>query len=91
MGLKNKVVIMNSFILFIIGYLSIGLMAGVQMSPKKALRVAMLKSRFADTIFKATHPALVCTLYILSSTQYCILGWYAEYCVFLYWSSMRKP
>ncbi|KAK6123943.1 hypothetical protein DH2020_042288 [Rehmannia glutinosa] len=27
----------------------------VQMSPKKALRAAMLKSRFADTIFKATH------------------------------------
>ncbi|KAL1555924.1 hypothetical protein AAHA92_11606 [Salvia divinorum] len=35
-----------------------GLMDGVQMSPKKALRVAMLKSRFADTIFKATHPTL---------------------------------
>ncbi|XP_011096463.1 transcription factor GTE9-like isoform X3 [Sesamum indicum] len=27
----------------------------VQMSPKKALRAAMLKTRFADTIFKATH------------------------------------
>ncbi|XP_051128617.1 transcription factor GTE12-like isoform X3 [Andrographis paniculata] len=26
-----------------------------QMSPNKALRAAMLKSRFADTIFKATH------------------------------------
>ncbi|CAA0832382.1 Transcription factor GTE12 [Striga hermonthica] len=26
-----------------------------QMSPNKALRVAMLKSRFADTIFRATH------------------------------------
>ncbi|KAL1555977.1 hypothetical protein AAHA92_11653 [Salvia divinorum] len=35
-----------------------GLMDGVQMSPQKALRVAMLKSRFADTIFKATHPTL---------------------------------
>ncbi|KAG6403173.1 hypothetical protein SASPL_135390 [Salvia splendens] len=33
-------------------------MAGVQMSPKKALRVAMLKSCFADTIFKDTHPTL---------------------------------
>ncbi|KAL1555923.1 transcription factor GTE12-like isoform X2 [Salvia divinorum] len=31
---------------------------GVQMSPKKALRVAMLKSRFANNIFEATHPAL---------------------------------
>ncbi|KAG6405070.1 hypothetical protein SASPL_132652 [Salvia splendens] len=28
---------------------------GIQMSPKKALRIATLKSRFADTIFKATH------------------------------------
>ncbi|KAG6407241.1 hypothetical protein SASPL_130227 [Salvia splendens] len=28
---------------------------GVQMSPKKALQVATLKSRFADTIFKATQ------------------------------------
>ncbi|KAL6546442.1 hypothetical protein OROMI_022163 [Orobanche minor] len=27
----------------------------VQMSPSKALRAAMLKSRFADTIFRATH------------------------------------
>ncbi|XP_057764111.1 transcription factor GTE11-like [Salvia miltiorrhiza] len=36
-----------------------GWMADVPMSPKKALRVAMLKSRFADTIFKATHPTLV--------------------------------
>ncbi|KAL3652770.1 hypothetical protein CASFOL_002451 [Castilleja foliolosa] len=27
----------------------------VEMSPNKALRAAMLKSRFADTIFKATH------------------------------------
>ncbi|KAG6419293.1 hypothetical protein SASPL_121509 [Salvia splendens] len=33
--------------------------ADVQMSPKKALRIAMLKSRFADTIFKATHPTPV--------------------------------
>ncbi|XP_011096462.1 transcription factor GTE9-like isoform X2 [Sesamum indicum] len=31
----------------------------VQMSPKKALRAAMLKTRFADTIFKATHQVLV--------------------------------
>ncbi|KAK4440109.1 Transcription factor GTE12 [Sesamum alatum] len=31
----------------------------VQMSPKKALRAAMLKTRFADTIFKATHKVLV--------------------------------
>ncbi|KAL1566572.1 transcription factor GTE10-like [Salvia divinorum] len=31
----------------------------VQMSPKKALRVAMLTSRFADTIFKATHQTLI--------------------------------
>ncbi|KAG8385361.1 hypothetical protein BUALT_Bualt03G0035100 [Buddleja alternifolia] len=31
----------------------------VQMSPKKALRAAMLKSRFADTIFKATHQAIL--------------------------------
>lgn len=30
---------------------------GVQMSPTKALRAAMLKSRFADTIFRATHQA----------------------------------
>ncbi|KAL1556359.1 transcription factor GTE10-like [Salvia divinorum] len=30
----------------------------VLMSPKKALRVAMLKSRFAYTIFKATHLTL---------------------------------
>ncbi|XP_047943407.1 transcription factor GTE11-like isoform X2 [Salvia hispanica] len=36
-----------------------GWMADVQMSPKKALRIAMLKSRFADTIFKATHPTPV--------------------------------
>ncbi|XP_042009760.1 transcription factor GTE12-like isoform X1 [Salvia splendens] len=50
--------IMNSFTLFIIDYSSIGFMAGVPMSPKKALRVAMLKSRFANTIFKATHPSL---------------------------------
>ncbi|KAG6407243.1 hypothetical protein SASPL_130229 [Salvia splendens] len=35
-----------------------GFMAGVQEFPKKASRVAMLKSRFADTIFKATHPSL---------------------------------
>ncbi|XP_047945707.1 transcription factor GTE12-like [Salvia hispanica] len=50
--------IMNSFTLFIIGCSSIGFMADVQMSPKKALRVAMLKSRFAATISKATHPSL---------------------------------
>ncbi|KAI3456081.1 hypothetical protein Pfo_012744 [Paulownia fortunei] len=31
----------------------------VQISPKKALRAAMLKSRFADTIFRATHQALL--------------------------------
>ncbi|KAH6825572.1 hypothetical protein C2S53_016378 [Perilla frutescens var. hirtella] len=36
-----------------------GWMVDVQMSPRKALRAAMLKSRFADTIFKATHPALL--------------------------------
>ncbi|KAL1560396.1 transcription factor GTE10-like [Salvia divinorum] len=36
-----------------------GWMADVQLSPKKALRIAMLKSRFADTIFKATHPTPV--------------------------------
>ncbi|XP_042044566.1 transcription factor GTE11-like [Salvia splendens] len=36
-----------------------GWIADVQMSPKKALRIAMLKSRFADTIFKATHPTPV--------------------------------
>ncbi|PIN22596.1 hypothetical protein CDL12_04708 [Handroanthus impetiginosus] len=30
-----------------------------QLSPKKALRAAMLKSRFADTIFKATHKVLL--------------------------------
>ncbi|XP_073299160.1 transcription factor GTE12-like isoform X2 [Primulina huaijiensis] len=29
-----------------------------QMSPKKALRAAMLKTRFADTIFRATHQSL---------------------------------
>lgn len=33
-------------------------MADIQMSPRKALRAAMLKSRFADTIFRATHPTL---------------------------------
>ncbi|KAK3179231.1 hypothetical protein Dsin_020703 [Dipteronia sinensis] len=31
----------------------------VQMSPKKALRAAMLKSRFADTILKAQHRTLL--------------------------------
>lgn len=31
----------------------------IQLSPKKALRAAMLKSRFADTIFKAKHKALL--------------------------------
>jgi hypothetical protein len=31
----------------------------VQMSPKKALRAAMLKSRFADTILKAQHKTLL--------------------------------
>ncbi|XP_073303147.1 transcription factor GTE12 [Primulina huaijiensis] len=30
-----------------------------QMSPKKALRAAMLKRRFADTIFRATHQILL--------------------------------
>ncbi|KAK6124132.1 hypothetical protein DH2020_042105 [Rehmannia glutinosa] len=30
------------------------------MSPKKALRAAMLKRRFADTIFKATHQVEKC-------------------------------
>lgn len=36
-----------------------GWMVDVQMSPRKALRAAMLKSRFADTIFRATHPARI--------------------------------
>ncbi|KAE9452455.1 hypothetical protein C3L33_15644, partial [Rhododendron williamsianum] len=31
----------------------------IQLSPKKALRAAMLKSRFADTIFKAKHKTLL--------------------------------
>lgn len=31
----------------------------VQMSPKKALRAAMLKSRFADTILKAQQRTLL--------------------------------
>ncbi|GAA0144834.1 DNA-binding transcription factor [Lithospermum erythrorhizon] len=31
----------------------------IHMSPKKALRAAMLKSRFADTIFKARHKTLL--------------------------------
>lgn len=31
----------------------------VQMSPQKALRAAMLKSRFADTIFRAKHQAIL--------------------------------
>ncbi|XP_073151845.1 transcription factor GTE12-like [Henckelia pumila] len=31
----------------------------LQMSPKKALRAAMLKTRFADTIFRATHQSLL--------------------------------
>ena len=31
----------------------------VQLSPKKALRAAMLKSRFADTILKAQQKTLL--------------------------------
>ena len=51
---------------------------GDQMSPKNALRAAMLKRRFADTIFKA-HQKLVYTLNLHSTTLYCILGCIYQY------------
>lgn len=43
-------------------YLGLGFAAplsDVQLSPKKALRAAILKSRFASTILKAQHKTLL--------------------------------
>lgn len=46
---------------------SVGWSGDMQMSPRKALRAAMLKSRFADTIFRATHPTVREHVMILSA------------------------
>lgn len=42
----------------------------VQMSPQKALRAAMLKSRFADTIFRAKHQAILDNVMIFFSLEF---------------------
>lgn len=60
-----------------------GTSINIQLSPNKALRAAMLKSRFADTIFKATHQALVDHVIVmpfaLSNFLTCMLWQFCNY------------